>query len=255
MPIFSIDGLTLHYREAGAGPLLLVLPGNTASSACHDGELTYFADHFHVVSPDFRGTGQSTRLAAWPDDWYQQCAHDMAALLDHLGARRCIAMGTSGGAIVALWLAILHPARVTAVIADSTAAGYPPAWLRQAMATRSERSPGQVAFWQGAHGADWAQVIEQDTAMLLRIADRGGGFFGGRLAEIACPVLLTASTADSVLYEVGPAQLAMAASIPDSRLFLATQGDHPLMWSNAAEFRRVADAFLAQWVSEEKEEE
>ncbi|MCB0152504.1 MAG: hypothetical protein KDE01_33210, partial [Caldilineaceae bacterium] len=64
MPIFSIDGLTLHYREAGAGPLLLVLPGNTASSACHDGELTYFADHFHVVSPDFRGTGQSTRLAA-----------------------------------------------------------------------------------------------------------------------------------------------------------------------------------------------
>ena len=78
--------------------------------------------------------------------------------------------------------------------------------------------------------------------------------FFGRLAEIACPVLLTASTADSVLYEVGPAQLAMAAAIPDSRLFLATQGDHPLMWSNAAEFRRVADAFLAQWTSEEREE-
>jgi len=254
MPTVTIGGLTLHYREAGTGPLLLVLPGNTASSACHDGELAHFADRFQVVSPDFRGTGQSTRLAAWPDDWYQQCAHDMAALLDHLGARRCIAMGTSGGAIVALWLAILHPARVTAVIADSTAAGYPPAWLRQAMATRSARSPGQVAFWQGAHGADWAQVIEQDTLMLLGIADRGGDFFGGRLAEIACPVLLTASLGDSVLYDVGPSQLAMVSALPDSRLFLARQGDHPLMWSNAAEFRSVADAFLAQWTSKEREE-
>lgn len=255
MSTFRIDVLTLYYREAGDGPLLLVLPGNTASSACHDGELAHFAARYHVVSPDLRGTGQSTRLAAWSDDWYQQCARDMAALLDHLGAKRCIAMGTSGGAIVALWLAILHPARVTAVIADSTAAGYPPTWLRQAMATRSERSPGQIAFWQGAHGADWAQVIEQDTLMLLRVADRGGDFFGDRLAEIACPVLLTASTADRVLYDAGPSQLAMAAAIPDSRLFLATQGDHPLMWSNAAEFRRVADAFLAQWVSEEEKEE
>ena len=254
MPAFSVGDLTLHYREVGAGPLLLVLPGNTASSACHDGELAHFADRFRTVAPDLRGTGQSTRLAAWPDDWYPQCAHDLAALLDHLGAERCIAMGTSGGAIVALWLAILHPARVTAVIADSTAAGYPPAWLRAAMATRSARSPGQVAFWQGAHGADWAQVVEQDTLMLLRIADRGGDFFGGRLAEIACPVLLTASLGDSVLYDVGPAQLAMAAALPDSRLFLAKQGDHPLMWSNAGEFRRVADAYLAQWALEEKEE-
>lgn len=254
MPTFAIADLTLHYREAGAGPLLLVLPGNTASSACHDGELAHFSDRFRTVSPDFRGTGRSTRLAAWPDDWYPQCAHDMAALLDHLDAERCVAMGTSGGAIVALWLAILHPARVTAVVADSTASGYPPDWLRAAMATRSERSPGQVAFWQGAHGDDWGQVVDQDTAMLLRSADRGGDFFGGRLSEIACPVLLTASTADSVLYDVGPAQLAMAAAIPDSRLFLATRGDHPLMWSNAAEFRPVADAYLALWASEGKEE-
>ena len=187
MPTITLADVTLHYREAGAGPLLLVLPGNTASSACHDGELAHFADRFHVVSPDFRGTGRSTRLAAWPDDWYPQCAHDMAALLDHLGAERCIAMGTSGGAIVALWLAILHPARVTAVIADSTASGYPPDWLRAAMATRSERSSGQVAFWQGAHGDDWAQVVDEDTAMLLRIADRGGDFFGGRLGGDCLP--------------------------------------------------------------------
>ncbi len=253
MPAFSVGDLTLHYREVGAGPLLLVLPGNTASSACHDGEMAHFSGRFRTVAPDLRGTGQSTRLAAWPDDWYRSarttwppCSTTWAPNAASPWAPAAAPSSRCG------WRFCTR--RVTAVIADSTAAGYPPAWLCQAMATRSARSPGQVAFWQGAHGADWAQVVEQDTLMLLRIADRGGDFFGGRLAEIACPVLLTASLGDSVLYDVGPAQLAMAAALPDSRLFLAKQGDHPLMWSNAGEFRRVADAYLAQWALEEKEE-
>lgn len=241
---FFVEGVRLTYRETGRGPLLLILPGNTASSTYHEGEMAYFGDRFRTVSPDFRGTGQSDRIAHWPDDWYQRCAHDMASLVAHLNETQCIVMGTSGGAVVALWLAILHPDVVRAVIADSTVAAYPPAWLHWAMDTRSARSPGQIQFWSGAHGDDWAQVIEEDTAMLRRIADRGGALFGDRLAAIRCPVLVTVSRGDPVLPDVAVSQLAMIEEIPDSRLYLAKQGGHPMMWSNAVEFRAAADAFL-----------
>ena len=237
-------GVRLAYRTQGVGPLLLILPGNTASSAHHGGELAYFGARFCAIAPDFAGTGQSDRLRMWPDDWHQRCAHDLAALVAHLGERQCLVMGTSGGAIIALWLAILHPEIVCAVVADSTVAAFPPAWLHAAMDTRSARSPGQIDFWRAAHGDDWDQVIDQDTALLRRVADRGGGFFGARLGEIRCPVLITASLGDSVLPAVGASQLAMLEQIPDSRLFLAKQGDHPLMWSNPVEFRRAVDAFL-----------
>jgi pimeloyl-ACP methyl ester carboxylesterase len=57
-------------------------------------------------------------------------------------------------------------------------------------------------------------------------------------------VLITASLGDSVLPVVGASQVAMLEQIPDSRLFLAKQGDHPLMWSNPVEFRRAVDVFL-----------
>lgn len=241
---FIHEGVRLAYRIEGDGPLLLILPGNTASSALHTGELAHFGARFRAVAPDLRGAGQSERLARWPDDWYQRCAHDMAALVNHLQERECIAMGTSGGAIVALWLAILHPTIVRGVVADSTVAAHPPAWLHALLAARTARSPGQVAFWQAAHGDDWPQVVEQDTAMLQSVADRGGRFFDDQLSSIRCPVLITASLGDTLLPTVAASQLDLLAQIPDSRLFLAKAGDHPLLWSNAMEFRRAADAFL-----------
>lgn len=241
---FIHEGVRLAYRSEGDGSLLLILPGNTASSVHHAGELAHFSRRFRAVAPDFAGTGRSARLAVWPDDWYQRCAHAMAALVAHLGARQCIAVGTSGGAIVALWLAILHAEIVRAVVADSTVSAYPPAWLHAGMDTRAARTLGQVQFWQAAHGDDWAQVVEQDTAMLRRIADRGGSLFDDRLSGMRTPVLITASLGDTMLPTVGESQLALLAQIPDSRLFLAKAGDHPLMWSNAGEFRRAVDAFL-----------
>jgi valacyclovir hydrolase len=42
MPFFNNNDHQLFYREVGTGPLLLILPGNTASSACHEGEMQHF---------------------------------------------------------------------------------------------------------------------------------------------------------------------------------------------------------------------
>ena len=62
MPHFAHHGHRLFYREQGEGTLLMILPGNTASSACYEGELNYFSRRYRAVSLDFAGTGASDWL-------------------------------------------------------------------------------------------------------------------------------------------------------------------------------------------------
>ena len=244
MPFFKHQGHRLFYRKQGAGQLLLILPGNTASSAHQVGELEHFGERWRAVALDPWGTGRSDRLEPWPGDWFEQAAHDAAALVSHLKEERALVMGASGGAIIALWLAILHPERVRAVIADSVEERFDPEFLRLQLASRQARTPGQVGFWQMGHGADWEQVVEADSAFLLARGEEGD-WFRGRLHEVRCPVLLTASLADEMLPDPGSQLEHMLRQMPQGRGVLFPSGSHPLMWSRPADFRWAADAFLA----------
>jgi pimeloyl-ACP methyl ester carboxylesterase len=246
MPTIDANGQSLFYREEGRGPLLLILHGNTASSASHAGELAYFGSYAHAVALDLPGCGRSGRSPVWPVDWWAKAGAAAAACVAALGEERAVVMGTSGGAVAALWAAILRPERVLAVIADSFVEREPPDLLRAEVANRARRTPDQVLFWQHAQGDDWQQVVDADSALLLQLADHGGDYFGGRLSDIACPTLLSASSADSLLPDAGPQLLQIARQIPNSRLFLHSAGDHPLMWSAPAVFRPIADAFLRE---------
>jgi pimeloyl-ACP methyl ester carboxylesterase len=245
MPQFVYHRTRLFYREQGRGPLLLILHGNTASSAGHLRDLAHFGQHHRAVAPDLLGTGQSHRLDPWPDDWWLQNAWAAVALLDHLAEERAIVVGTSGGAVVALLMARHAPARVRAVIADSCVARQPPEILRAAVADRRRRHPDAVAFWQTMHGQDWEQVVEADSDLMLRLAQRDGRFFQQPLSGVRCPVLLTGSLQDSMLFEGATQMVAMAEQIPESQLVLINSGHHPLIWSRPRHFWRIADSFLA----------
>ncbi|MFW6437658.1 MAG: alpha/beta fold hydrolase, partial [Armatimonadota bacterium] len=168
MPHFNQHGHELFYREAGEGPVLVLLPGNTASSASYANEIAHFARHHRVIAVDFRGTGQSGRMERWPLDWWSRAADDTVALLHHVGAENACLVGSSGGAVVALMVAQRTSERLTAVIADSCARRSQPELLRAAVAARRARSRDAVAFWRHAHGADWEQVVEADNDLLLR---------------------------------------------------------------------------------------
>ena len=95
MPYFTHCQRRLFYREQGQGPLLLILHGNTASSAAHVGELAYFGQSHHGVVLDFPGTGQSERVDVWSDEWWLQGAWAAVALMDQLSVAQGIVMGTS----------------------------------------------------------------------------------------------------------------------------------------------------------------
>jgi valacyclovir hydrolase len=181
----------------------------------------------------------------WPDDWWLDGARAAVALVDHLEAEQAVVMGTSGGAVAALLMAQHAPDRVRAVIADSVVMRQPPDVLRAEVGNRRRQSPDAAAFWRNAHGDDWANVVEADNDLLLRLAARDGVWFERPLSEIQCPVLLTGSLRDTALFKPGEQMVEMARQIEESQLYLANGGDHPLMWSRPDRFRQAAGSFLA----------
>ena len=246
MPHFEYQHQRLFYREQGRGDPLLILHGNTASSALHQGELDTYQSRYRAVALDALGCGQSARLETWPDEWWRDYAHQAAALINHLNAGPAIVMGTSGGAIAALWVAALYPALCHAVIADSLVQHHLPERLRhEVLVNRAERNPAQIAFWHAAHGEDWAQVVEADNQVLLALAARGGAMLAGcPLEAIRCPVLITVSRADTLLPNVIHEATTLSQMLQSSRLYVHDTGDHPLMWSQPTAFRGVVDVFL-----------
>ena len=249
MSVFYRKNQKLFYREQGQGPLLLIFPGNTASSACYIREINHFSQYFHVIAVDLPGTGQSDRLEVWPDSWWQDGARVAAELVNRLGEEGCVVMGSSSGGVCALWMAILYPEMVRAVVADSCVPRLSPAQVRNTIAEREEPSEEMIAFWQYAHGPDWRQVIQADSDLLRRFAERGRDWFEGRLRQVRCPVLLSASLGDSLLPDIGVQVFEMSRQIRTSQVFLIREGDHPLMWSCPEDFRCACDSFFESvWV-------
>lgn len=247
MPDFVRGARHLHYREQGQGRTLVILTGNTSSSAMQEAELAHFGREYHAVALDYWGTGRSERASVWPDDWWEIAAHDAVALLDHLQCERATLVGSSGGGVVGLVVAGLAPGRVEAVVADSCVPHLPPEWVLKVVAARESPSRGAVAFWRQAHGDDWAEVVAADSDLMLRCAAAGGvDVLQGRLDQVGCPVLFTASLRDDILPDLHAQLLEMVRVTAGSRLVLMDRGTHPLMWSRPHEFRWAADSFLAE---------
>jgi pimeloyl-ACP methyl ester carboxylesterase len=245
MPYYQWNHRRIFYREKGSGPLLILLPGNTSSSVNMQADLAYFGKRFRGVSLDFLGTGRSDRVEYWADDWWLQGAHQVKALVQHLGEERCILVGTSGGAVTALLCAIHYPDIVRGVVADS----FIPTLSREMLENilipdRAELQAGQIMFWEAAHGPYWKQVVDADTAMIERFVRRGGDWFKDQLEMVKCPVLLTASKVDPVLPGVEGYFAEMVQQISGGRAYLHHEGLHPLIWSVPQVFRAVSDIFI-----------
>lgn len=240
------DGRRLHFREAGSGFPLLILPGNTASSAHHLADLDRLGAQYHVYAFDPYGTGQSERAAVWPQDWWGLAARDSAALMQAQGHAQWAVLGTSGGAVAALMQALLFPDAVRLVVADSLTPSWQPDAMRRVVAARQQRLPGQIAFWQAGHGDDWEQVVDADSDLFMRFAASGADWFGDRLAGVRCPTLLTGSFADSAIPNPGERLFEMARQIPSADLYISGRGDHPFMWSEADAFYALLLPWLAR---------
>ncbi len=121
---FFLDGEAgrdrLEYTEYGSGERWVVLlHGQLMPRRMHEPlARTLASEGLHVVTLDLLGHGRSDR----PEDptAYSMTAfaHQVRALLDHLGADQAVVGGTSLGANVSLELAVLTPERVAGLLLE-----------------------------------------------------------------------------------------------------------------------------------------
>lgn len=210
-------------------------------------ELEFYSRWFQVIAIDLIGHGLSERLPEWPDDFWHTNAAMALTLCTRLNSSPAHIVGTSGGAIVALDMALECPNRVRSVVADSFAG--PRLGLRQAEAIarqRQEAKSGQGrTFWAAMHGIDWEQVVDADTRMLLRFACADGCFLHRSLGYLQCPVLLTASLEDELIGDAAGIVRELASQIPVVESELFQFGGHPAMLSNSESFRHRTMQFFA----------
>jgi pimeloyl-ACP methyl ester carboxylesterase len=130
----DIGGLNIFYREAGPpdGQTLLLLHGFPSSSRMFDTLMPLLADRFHLIAPDYPGSGQSDAPAA---DAFVYSFDNVGAMMmkfaDALGLKRYSLVMQDYGGPVGLRMAVAHPERVNCLIVQNAVMstdGLGPAW-------------------------------------------------------------------------------------------------------------------------------
>src|SRR5262249_51617490 len=82
-----------------------------------------FVRDYKLIKSDARGHGRSSNPSRTIT--HRQCALDNLALLDHLGIKRCRAIGLSMGGNILLHMATLQPDRLEAMVVVSATMYFP----------------------------------------------------------------------------------------------------------------------------------
>ena len=113
----DIDGVRLHYLVRGEGPALVLLHGNGAmiEDFAISGILDRLAQRFRVIAVDRPGFGHTNRprWRVWTAQAQAELVHNALA---RLGVEQAIVLGHSWGTMVALSLALDHPADVRSLV-------------------------------------------------------------------------------------------------------------------------------------------
>jgi pimeloyl-ACP methyl ester carboxylesterase len=103
-------GIRLHYVEAGAGPLVVLLHGFPEFWYSWRHQIAPLAQAgYHVVAPDMRGYDLSDKPQNWRAYDTGLLADDIAGLVRSFGEQSAIVVGHDWGAAVAYTVAMRHP--------------------------------------------------------------------------------------------------------------------------------------------------
>ena len=251
MGYFKYCDKQVYYEETGAGTPLILLHGNTACGKMFDPIVPALAEKYRVIVPDFLGNGRSDRLDKWPTDLWFEWAKQVKGLCDHLDLQKVKLIGSSGGALAAINVALEYPELIESYIADSfMGLTADPVITEQIRAGRAQAKffGDFVEYLKIFHGDDWEQVFDADTDAVLRHAEQLGEFFHKPIDELKVPMLLTGSLEDD-MFPKGHCKVLfdeICAKTSYAKTHIFEHGGHPAMLSNMDEFVVFSEKFFAE---------
>lgn len=262
MPKAELAEVSIHYEEAGDGPLTYVychgLGGNGQSF--EKDEMPWYAEHFRAVSWDNRGLGRSGQAAKYNLPKY---AEDLNGLLDHLGIEKAVVHGVSWGGVVVQRFALDFPERCAAIVLDSTSSEVNPAsaenWYMRGEVARlgpeaalagREMKPafaGHVTMstQQNVERTVPPEHLESYIAEARATAGLREHPMTPYLHRIECPTLVVAGGKDTVAGAGGSVVIARAIGA-NARLEILPEAGHGVMHQAREEFRPLLLEFLTQ---------
>jgi len=156
-----VNGVRLHYVEAGTGPLVLLLHGFPEFWYSWRAQIpALVAAGYRVIAPDMRGYNLSEKPAGVRSYMLDTLCDDVLALIHHAGEERATVVGHDWGGAVAWNVPMRHPRAVERLIVLN--APHPGAFLREL------RTPAQIA-------KSWYMFFFQ-LPWLPELSLRAGGF-------------------------------------------------------------------------------
>lgn len=184
--MITVNGVSLHVEDHGAGPAVLLLHGWPDSARLWRHQIpALVAAGYRTIAPDLRGLGRSDRPAEVAAYRADRSLTDAIALLDALDVDTAHVVGHDWGAFVAWLLGTRHPDRVRSLTALSVPHPAAPRTLRQ-----REMAWYQLFFQFEGVAEAW---LQHDDWALFRDLLRSDGDVEQYVADLSRPGALTAS--------------------------------------------------------------
>ena len=257
------DGVRLAVSVEGDGEPLLMIPGLGATRRVYAPVVPALARHHRVIVYDPRGVGGSdVPPGPYP---MPRLAADCVEVASACGAESFQLFGASMGGLTAQYVAVLHPGRVTRLILAATGPGRHAAVRARPEATaallgRGATTPAEAyrmactVLYAPRFQREHPEFIGKEVAYRATHPVPGRAFnaqfsasrdadIGGRLGEIAVPVLVMHGTED-VLVPVDNAE-ELTKLIPGARRYWFDGRGHLFFHEDPALSAAVMVSFLS----------
>lgn len=266
----TADGTQLYFKDWGSGTPVVLIHGWPLSADSWDDQAMAIADAGHrAIAYDRRGSGRSSQ--PWNGYDYDTLSDDLAAVLEHTGARDAVLVGFSmGGGEVARYLSRHGAAGISKAIlvssvlpfrlrtGDNPGGTEQAAFDKTAVALNEDRAKFFTGFFEkffgvGAGAApvsaellDWARGMAMQgslRAVLETLRAFSTTDFRSDLPAFTLPTLFIHGTDDATVPIDASSRLA-AAAIPGSTLLEYAGAPHGLFATHKARLVRDLLEFI-----------